>query len=132
MAIWTTINYADARAGIDFLERAFGFTTTLVVANEHDDSIVEHCQMAGPEGGGIMLGTANRPHNKFSMRPTGAASTYVVTKDPDAMHKRAVAAGATVFHELSDQDHGSRDFSVTDPEGNIWSFGTYEGEPRPV
>ena len=27
--------------------------------------------------------------------------------------------------ELADQDYGSRDFAVRDPEGNIWSFGTY-------
>ena len=26
---------------------------------------------------------------------------------------------------LTDTDYGSRDFSVRDPEGNLWSFGTY-------
>lgn len=127
--IWPTFIYTDARAAIDFLERAFGFEPTLIVPNETDESIVEHCQMAGPEGGGIMLGTANRPGNKFSQRPTGASSTYVVTAEPDALFDRAVAAGAEVFHALEDQDYGSRDFSIKDPEGNIWSFGTYTGEP---
>lgn len=127
--IWPTLHYADARAAIDFLERAFGFTATLVVANEHDDEVIEHCQMTGPEGGAIMLGTANRPGNPFSQRPTGQSSVYVVTTQPDALSERAVAAGAEVFHPLQDQDYGSRDFSVTDPEGNLWSFGTYRGEP---
>ena len=126
--IWPTLIYDDARAAIDFLERAFGFETKLVVPNEADDSVVEHCQMAGPDGGGIMLGTANRPGNKFSQRPTGVTSVYVVTAEPDALYDRAVAAGAEVFHELEDQDYGSRDFSIKDPEGNIWSFGTYAGE----
>ena len=37
-------------------------------------------------------------------------------------------AGAVVFAPLKDEDYGSRGFSVTDPEGNIWSFGTYRGE----
>ena len=127
-SIWPTLIYADARAAIAFLETAFGFETKLVVPNESDDSVVEHCQMSGPEGGGIMLGTANRPDNKFSQRPTGASSVYVVTSDPDALYDRAVAAGAEVFHELEDQDYGSRDFSIKDFEGNIWSFGTYTGE----
>lgn len=127
-SIWPTFLYSDARAAIDFLERAFGFRATLIVANEHDNAIVEHCQMTGPEGGGIMLGTANRADNKFSQRPTGGASTYVVTSEPDALYDRAVGAGAEVFHELEDQDYGSRDFSVLDLEGNIWSFGTYRGE----
>jgi uncharacterized glyoxalase superfamily protein PhnB len=27
---------------------------------------------------------------------------------------------------LTDTDYGSRDFAVRDPEGNHWSFGTYE------
>ena len=127
--IWPSIMYIDARAAIDFLERAFGFTTSLVVPNDTGDTIVEHCQMLGPEGGGIMLGTVNRPDNKFSQRVDGAVvSTYVVTSSPDALFDRAVAAGGEVFHPLEDQDYGSRDFSILDPEGNIWSFGTYTGE----
>lgn len=126
--IWPTLVYDDARAAIDFLERAFGFTATLIVPNETDDAVVEHCQMAAPEGGGVMLGTANRPGNKFSQRPVGGSLVYVVTTEPDALFERAVAAGAEVFHPLEDQDYGSRDFSIKDPEGNIWSFGTYAGE----
>jgi uncharacterized glyoxalase superfamily protein PhnB len=27
--------------------------------------------------------------------------------------------------ELTDQDYGSREFAARDPEGNLWSFGTY-------
>jgi uncharacterized glyoxalase superfamily protein PhnB len=27
--------------------------------------------------------------------------------------------------EPADQDYGSRDFTVRDPEGNLWAFGTY-------
>jgi len=129
--IWPTLLYADARAAINFLERALGFTTTLVVPNPDDDSIVEHCQMNGPEGGGIMLGTANRPGNKFSQRPIGGSSSvYVVVAQIDDLYERAVAAGAEIFHEIEDQDYGSRDFSVLDPEGNTWSFGTYGGETQ--
>lgn len=126
--IWPTILYTDARAGIEFLETVVGFTTKLVVPNPDDDAVVEHCQMSGPEGGGIMLGTANRPGNKFSMRPPGLASTYLVITEIDDLYTRVTDAGAEIFHEIEDQDYGSRDFSIKDPEGNIWSFGTYGGE----
>ena len=126
--IWPSLNYTNARAAIDFLERALGFTTKLVVADPDDDSIVEHCQMSGPEGGGIMLGTANRADNKFSQRPTGTASIYVVVAEIDTLFQRATDAGAEIFHAIEDQNYGSRDFSIKDPEGNIWSFGTYGGE----
>ena len=118
--IWPTLVYNDARAAIRFLTDAFGFVESLVVASESDDAVVEHAQLRWPEGGGVMLGS--------SQRPTGAASVYVVTSDPDAVHDRAIGQGATVFTPLVDHDYGGRGFSVTDIEGNIWSFGSYAGE----
>ncbi|MEO1065203.1 MAG: VOC family protein [Actinomycetota bacterium] len=127
-SIWPTLNYEDAPAAIEFLERAFGFTPTLVVPAEGDDSVVVHAQLTWPEGGGVMLGSAGREGNPFSQRPTGAGSVYVVTAQPDAVHDRALAEGAALLQELRDEEYGSRGFSVTDPEGNIWSFGTYAGE----
>jgi uncharacterized glyoxalase superfamily protein PhnB len=54
----------------------------------------------------------------------------VVTDDPDALHARAVIAGAQITAAPHDTDYGSRDFAARDPEGNRWSFGTYRGEPR--
>jgi uncharacterized glyoxalase superfamily protein PhnB len=36
-----------------------------------------------------------------------------------------------VLRGLDDSDYGSRGFTVRDPEGKIWSVGTYAGEiPR--
>ena len=126
--VWPTLNYRDAPAAIEFLVSAFGFTESLVVTDEDDPTVVEHAQLRWPEGGGVMLGSADREGNPFSQRPTGAAGVYVVTADPDGVHDRCLARGATLFHELRDEDYGSRGFSVTDPEGNIWSFGTYHGD----
>jgi uncharacterized glyoxalase superfamily protein PhnB len=31
---------------------------------------------------------------------------------------------------MEDADYGSTGFTMRDPEGNLWSFGTYRGEPR--
>jgi uncharacterized glyoxalase superfamily protein PhnB len=129
-AIWPTLVYRDAPAAIVFLVEAFGFTVSLVVPNESDDTVVEHAQLRWPGGGGVMLGTANRPGNEFSQRPTGTASVYIVTPDPDAVYDRAISHGATVLSPLVEHDYGGRGFSVIDPEGNIWSFGTYGGEPE--
>ena len=63
---------------------------------------------------------------------TGRAVIYLVAGDPDAVdahHARAVAAGATVVHDLVDQPYGSREYAVTDPEGNVWSVGSYRPTP---
>ncbi|MEK9969912.1 MAG: VOC family protein, partial [Ferrovibrio sp.] len=52
-------------------------------------------------------------------------SVYVVVADVDALFERAKAAGAEIVWGLRDSDYGSRDFSLRDPEGHLWSFGTY-------
>jgi uncharacterized glyoxalase superfamily protein PhnB len=31
--------------------------------------------------------------------------------------------------ELHDTDYGSHTFTTRDPEGNLWTFGTYRGAP---
>lgn len=45
----------------------------------------------------------------------------------DALYERATAAGAETITGSKDEDYGSRGFTVADPEGNFWSFGTYRG-----
>ena len=71
-----------------------------------------------------MLGSTGEGDARFNQ---GARrySLYVVVEDPDAHHARAKEAGATIERELNDTDYGSREYSVRDPEGNRWSFGTY-------
>lgn len=75
-----------------------------------------------------MFGTAGKDDSPFGQRTPGNDSVYVVCDDPDTLFKRAVAAGAEVVRDLADADYGSRGFTVRDPEGNLWSFGTYAGE----
>jgi uncharacterized glyoxalase superfamily protein PhnB len=53
-------------------------------------------------------------------------SIYVAVGDPDRHRAAAVAGGANVVREPQDTDYGSREYSVRDPEGNLWSFGTYD------
>jgi uncharacterized glyoxalase superfamily protein PhnB len=33
---------------------------------------------------------------------------------------------AQIVRELEDMSYGSREYSVADCEGNLWSFGTYD------
>jgi uncharacterized glyoxalase superfamily protein PhnB len=39
--------------------------------------------------------------------------------------------GAEMVRDLRDQPHGSRDFSVRDPGGNVWSLSTYRPASGP-
>ena len=130
--VWPTLRARDARALIRFLVEAFGFEETAVYASPADPGRVQHAELAWPPGGGVMLGSApagDSDADTWPLRP-GTSGAYAVTDEPDALFARAVAAGGKVLRPLQDTDYGSREFAITDPEGNIWSFGTYRGEPR--
>ncbi|GAA3288135.1 MULTISPECIES: VOC family protein [Dactylosporangium] len=124
--VWPTLRATDARALISFLVDAFGFAE---VAAFGDGTLIHHAEVAWPEGGGIMLGSHR--DDDWNLRP-GTFGCYVVTADPDAVHARALAAGAEIVRGPYTTDYGSREFAARDPEGNLYSFGTYRGEPRPV
>jgi len=126
--VWPILSYRDAPAAIAFLTDAFGFEERAVYAREDNPSVIEHAEMRWPLGGGIMFGTAGKDDSPFGQRAPGNDSVYVVCDDPDTLFRRAVAAGAQVVRDLKDEDYGSRGFTVRDPEGNLWSFGTYPGE----
>jgi uncharacterized glyoxalase superfamily protein PhnB len=124
--VWPTLVYRDARAAIRFLVEAFGFEVTALHPPESDVP-VQHAELRWPEGGGVMLGSV-REGGVLDGLPPGTGSVYVVVADPDSLFARATAAGATVVRAPRDEDYGSRDFVVRDPEGVFWCFGTYAGE----
>ena len=127
-ALWPVLTFHDARAEMEFLHSAFGLEETAIVAREDDPTIIEHGEMRWPSGPGIMFGSAGKDDSPFGTRQPGNESVYVVCDDPDALFARATGAGAEVVRGLRDEDYGSRGFTVRDPEGNLWSFGTYAGE----
>lgn len=125
--VWPTLRARDARALISFLVEAFGFEETVVYS---DGDAVVHAELSWPPGGGIMLGSARDSSDDDWALAPGEFGAYVVTDEPDAVFARAVAGGAVVLTEPHDTDYDSREFSVRDPEGNRWSFGSYRGAPR--
>jgi uncharacterized glyoxalase superfamily protein PhnB len=124
-AVWPTLLYRDANAAIAFLVEAFGFEEAAVYRSD-DGTVVDHAELRWPDGGGVMLGT-HRTESSIAALPPGVGAIYVVVTDPDALYARAKARGATITREMRDEDYGSRGFTARDPEGVIWSFGTYAG-----
>jgi uncharacterized glyoxalase superfamily protein PhnB len=124
-SIYPTLRYRDAHAAIDWLERAFGAERKDV---HEQDGQVGHAELR-IEGDLVMLGSVVEGGAYAQIAPPpGSSSVYVAIADPDAHHDRAVAAGAEVVRPLVDQDYGSREYAVRDPEGNLWNFGTYRPE----
>lgn len=120
--LWHTMSFRDADAMIAWLS-AIGFVEHATYRDESDPSVVEHAEWLWPGGGGIMFGS-RRPD--AAVTNVGGSAAYLVTDDPDGVFDRAVAAGASVVRKMVDQDYGGRGGSVEDPEGNHWSFGSYQ------
>jgi uncharacterized glyoxalase superfamily protein PhnB len=76
-----------------------------------------------------MASSASATGSSWSAPTAGARACSTPDRsrsdDIDALHDRAVAAGAEIVYPLTDQDYGSRDFAARDPFGNVWAFGTY-------
>jgi uncharacterized glyoxalase superfamily protein PhnB len=59
-------------------------------------------------------------------------SPCLVVAEIDAVHARATAAGAEIVIAIKDEDYGGRGFSCRDPEGHLWTIGTYDPWRRPA
>ena len=124
-----TLRYANAKAAIDWLCDSFGFERHLVVPGEGNH--IEHAQLRYGNGM-IMLGTATDDgFGKLQKTPAavggvGTQSPYIIVPDADVHFNRAKANGATIVDDIRDHDYGGRGYSCRDPEGHVWSFGTYD------
>jgi uncharacterized glyoxalase superfamily protein PhnB len=118
--IFPTLKYDDAHAAIEFLCSAVGMERHQVY--ESDAGKVAHAELRFADAV-VMLGSRGEGDPRFE--PGSPAVVYVATDEVDARHDRAKAAGAEILMSPTDQDYGSRDFALADPEGNVWAFGTY-------
>lgn len=119
--------YESPREMMRWLERAMGFR--LMAAYDDEDGTFAHAEMAFGEST-IMIGQAGSGGFARYVRTPKALggpsqALYVAVEDADAVHDRAVAEGADIVQPLTNQPYGSRDFTLRDPEGYLWSFGTY-------
>ena len=124
--IFPAVRYRDADAGVAFLKNAFGATEKALYRT--DDGAIVHAELA-LGAGLVMVGQYSENGWLGGEAPRALSSTvsiYVVVPDPDRHHVTARDAGATIVREPQDMDYGSREYSVRDPEGNLWSFGTYD------
>jgi uncharacterized glyoxalase superfamily protein PhnB len=123
--LYPTFRYRDADAMIVWLTGVLGFTE--LVVHRDDAGMVVHAQLAlGPSV--LMLGQDRDDAYGALIGDRDGRRTdsiYVAVDEPDALHARLIAAGAAIVMALHDTDYGSRDFACRDPEGNVWSFGTY-------
>ena len=112
---------ADGLALLDFVKKAFGAEETeraLMPTGVHGEVRIGDTMLM--VGGGI-------PGKRFpgTLQP---AALHMYVEDADAVCRQAVAAGATLVDEPSDQDYGERSGAVKDAAGNLWYVATHQGE----
>ena len=121
--VFPGLRYHDPAAAIDWLVQAFGLTEHFVARAE--DGTIQHAELAWGDGF-VMLGAVSDGSDGRLPLPPGPGHLYLVVApdEIDAHHERAVAAGAQVMRKLEDLGY-DRGYTVLDPEGNAWSFGSY-------
>src|SRR5699024_7904428 len=122
---WPALFSDDPHALRRFLT-ARGFEVRIVVpapSSTQSNRAVMPSDLLGREGCRTIDASVSNDHHT-PRRP----DLYVVTDYPDEVHAKAVTLGAEITRPLAEQSgHGSREFSLQDPDGNGWSFGTYGG-----
>ena len=120
-----SLRYADPLRAIAWLRDTCGFTEKLVVPR--DDGGVAHSELL--LGSGAVMCASAIDDDLGIVTPSAAGGTtgsvYVYVDDPDALYARMLATHTPITRPIEDTDYGSREFSVTDPEGNGFAFGTY-------
>ena len=117
-ALNTYLAVANVGATMEFLERAFGFSRGVVLADT--DGQPRYAEMRH-EASVVMLirkGDATSPTG-------GAAALYTYVEDVDRALAQARGAGAGV-EEAEDKPWGDRIAVVTDPDGYRWVLATFK------
>lgn len=124
------LRYRNAQVAIDWLCAAFGFEKQAVYPN--DDDTIAHAQLTLGNGmimlGSVLENETGWGHLIKQPDEIGGAETqsaYVIVADADAVYAQAKATGAKMVVEIKNEDYGGRGFSCYDPEGHLWSIGTY-------
>ena len=129
-----TLRYRDIAAAVDWLCSAFGFKRVRVVTGI--DGSIQQAHLAF--GSDIIMLLPARDFGADAAAPDLAVaelqSCYFVVDDADQHHRNAKAAGAEIL-DIRQYDLGGRGYSCRDPEGHVWSFGTYnprqQRQPEP-
>jgi uncharacterized glyoxalase superfamily protein PhnB len=126
------LRYADAPSAIEFLCNAFGFERRAVYLDEKNPKIVQHAQLVWEDRMIMVYSIIDTEYARAAGMQTASEAggptvgLYLIVEDVDAHAERARAAGAEIIIGPDDKDYGGRGYSARDPEGNVWSFGSYD------
>jgi len=109
-AVIPCMRYDNAPAAIEFLCKAFGFKKHLVVPGEN--GTVMHAELA--IGNGMVMCGSNVKSDFGRMMAL-----------PNEIGGRETQTAYIVL-DIKSEDYGGRGYTCRDPEGHIWTFGSYD------
>jgi len=128
-SVTPVVFYKDPMAALKWLEKAFGFETSLLVTD--DAGNVGHAEMSfgegrigigGEWGAAELIGPA-RMRSPASLDGQGTQFVRIELQSGVDEHcARAEAAGAKITQRPADQFYGARVYLALDPEGHVWNF----------
>jgi len=125
------LQYENAPAAIEWLCKVMGFQKHLVVpAGENK---IAHAQLTLGTGM-IMLSSINdTDYSKHMTTPakagdknTQSSLIFVADNEIEAHFQNAKNQGASFLVALRSEEYGGRYYSLKDPEGHLWSIGSYD------
>jgi uncharacterized glyoxalase superfamily protein PhnB len=125
-AVVACLCYHDAPSAITFLRDALGFE--LGHMSEDEQGRIVHAELW--RGDDVLMLGSDREDTPWNQAP-GTGGTYVVLETDDAVDELFAAsmrAGAVSVTEPETPEYGGRTCVIRDPEGNLWSLGTYRPE----
>lgn len=121
---------ADA---IDFYKRAFGATELMRMPTP--DGKVAHAEIKIGDSPVMMADETDDMQGGALRSPAAlggaSAGLMLYVDDVDALHRKAVAAGARELRPLEDQFYGDRTATLVDPFGHVWTLSTHVEDVSP-
>lgn len=126
-----SMGYHEAKKMIQWLTEAFGFEEKSM--HETEEGKVAHAELTY-RGNMIMIGSSDSgsPFSALIKHPADIGgfetqSPYIIIDDDEieGHYERAKQHGATIVIDLKAEDYGGKNYSCYDPEGHLWSFGSY-------
>lgn len=123
----SSVHYRDPKAALAWLERVFGFETTMAIDGPPDAPEMCHYEMAIDGRGRVMVGAEWTEFAKSPVSVGGANTQRIHVQlegDVDQHFEHARAGGAQIEKAPEDQFYGDRSYIAADLEGHRWTFST--------
>jgi PhnB protein len=120
-SITPVLTVRDAAAAVDYYAKAFG-AVEVHRSTDPDGRVVVELRI-----GAARIRIADEAPDVGNLGPDTLGGTSVrlnlLVADPDAVARRAIAAGATELAPVTDQPYGLRQGRLRDPYGHHWLIG---------